>query len=95
MDTKNISLRDYFAAKAMQALISASANEYGDVEYADTVVAKSAYEMADVMLKARTINGIRVYAEKVPEGSNGIWSGYEAHTMFPIEQSNATLLLDE
>ena len=47
------------------------------------------------MLEAKLSKGISVYAEKVPEGSNGIWSGYEAHTMFPVEQSNAILLLDE
>ena len=49
----------------------------------------------NAQLKAKIAGGIRVYAEKVPEGSNGIWSGYEAHTMFPVEQSNAILLLDE
>lgn len=46
-------------------------------------------------LKAKIASGVRVYAEEVLAGSNGIWSGYEAHTMFPVEQSNATLLLDK
>ena len=52
-------------------------------------------EKENAELKAKIAGGVRVYAEKVPEGSNGIWAGYEAHTMFPVEQSNATLLLDE
>ena len=43
-----MSLRDYFAAKAMQAIISSS-NWTGDME--DTV--KDAYDFADLMLKAR------------------------------------------
>ena len=41
---ETISLRDYFAAKAMQALIH---KNYFDV------AAKEAYQMADAMLKAR------------------------------------------
>lgn len=39
-----MTLRDYFAAKAMQALVQGN---YFDV------TAKQAYEMADAMLKAR------------------------------------------
>ena len=42
--TEGISMRDYFAAKAMQALV--------DRHYFD-VTAKQAYMMADAMLKAR------------------------------------------
>ena len=41
---KDMTLRDYFAAKAMQALIH---KNYFDV------AAKEAYKMADAMLKAR------------------------------------------
>ena len=41
---KGMTLRDYFAAKAMQALIH---KNYFDV------AAKEAYQMADAMLKAR------------------------------------------
>lgn len=41
---KDMTLRDYFAAKAMQALIH---KNYFDV------AAKEAYQMADAMLKAR------------------------------------------
>lgn len=46
--TQGMTLRDYFAAKAMQAIISSS-NWTGDME--DTV--KDAYDFADLMLKAR------------------------------------------
>jgi hypothetical protein len=38
-------LRDYFAAKAMQAMV----NEYDDFN----MMSKYAYEMADAMMKAR------------------------------------------
>lgn len=41
-------LRDYFAAKAMQGLISC-----GDEPFLISDMAESAYEMADAMLKAR------------------------------------------
>ena len=41
---EGMTLRDYFAAKAMQALVQAN--------YFDTT-AKMAYEMADAMLEAR------------------------------------------
>jgi hypothetical protein len=44
-----MTLRDYFAAKAMQALIW---NQDVDLESKDDV-AEVAYEYADVMLKAR------------------------------------------
>lgn len=40
-----MTLRDYFAAKAMQ-------NYIGD-DYTPDAIAKAAYEMADAMLKAR------------------------------------------
>jgi hypothetical protein len=47
-----MTLRDYFAAKAMQAFISGwiSRSDYPET---DMVVAEHAYSMADVMLKAR------------------------------------------
>jgi hypothetical protein len=48
-----MTLRDYFAAKAMQGLIAGSGDANGDVEYGDAAVAKSAYAMADAMLHAR------------------------------------------
>jgi len=47
-----MSLRDYFAAKAMQAFISGWINLQIYPE-ADIYVAEHAYRMADAMLKAR------------------------------------------
>jgi hypothetical protein len=44
-----ISIRDYFAAKAMQAIVS---KEVSHVSWVDEY-AKNAYKMADAMLKAR------------------------------------------
>ena len=45
---QGMTLRDYFAAKAMQAILSNP--EYGDD---DTSLAGAAYYVADAMLKAR------------------------------------------
>lgn len=45
-----LSLRDYFAAKAMQAII---AGEGATGQYHEDSVAESAYEMADAMLQGR------------------------------------------
>jgi hypothetical protein len=42
-----MSIRDYFAAKAMQSFLTADGTTYFDNR------AKAAYEMADTMLKAR------------------------------------------
>ena len=47
-----MTLRDYFAAKAMQPLITASVTEPGCVGSADNI-SKCAYQFADAMLKAR------------------------------------------
>jgi hypothetical protein len=47
-----LTIRDYLAAKAMQALISASGVN-GSVDYEDGRVAKNAYLMADAMLVER------------------------------------------
>jgi uncharacterized membrane protein YebE (DUF533 family) len=47
-----ISLRDYFAGKALTGLLLG--NDYGRELAADT--AKGAYEYADAMLAARTLN---------------------------------------
>lgn len=46
---KGMSLRDYFAAKAMQTILPFYANSSGDLQD----VADKAYAMADLMLKAR------------------------------------------
>ena len=48
-DDKGMSLRDYFAAKAMQSIKETSRN----TPYED--IAKCAYQMADEMLKARDL----------------------------------------
>ena len=48
MHIAGMTLRDYFAAKAMQAILSNP--EYGDD---DTSLAGAAYYVADAMLKAR------------------------------------------
>ena len=47
-DWHGMSLRDYFAAKAMQALI------HVQVKTAQQMTAETAYQWADAMLKART-----------------------------------------
>jgi len=47
-----MTLRDYFAAKAMQVLTTKLAST-GDMHVFDDAVAESAYAMADAMLKAR------------------------------------------
>lgn len=49
---EGLTLRDYFAARAMQGLISA-AGYRGQVNYVEAVLADSAYLMADAMLAAR------------------------------------------
>lgn len=43
--SEGMTLRDYFAAKAMQPMV----NEYDDFN----LMARTAYDMADAMLKAR------------------------------------------
>ena len=51
-----MTLRDYFAAKAMQALLNAwvvKAEGDGDWGAGDAVLARGAYEIADAMLEAR------------------------------------------
>jgi hypothetical protein len=47
-----MTLRDYFAAKAMQSLITASVTEPGCVGSTDNI-SEYAYQFADAMLKAR------------------------------------------
>jgi hypothetical protein len=59
--TYGLTMRDYFAAKAMARLINGPAAQnicdrdprYDETNFAD-VVAVNAYEFADAMLKART-----------------------------------------
>jgi hypothetical protein len=49
MINMGMSLRDYFAARAMQGIVSKEASHVSWVEE----YAKNAYKMADAMLKAR------------------------------------------
>lgn len=49
MHLSGMTLRDYFAAKAMSALIS----EVADWKYMTHEIAQFAYKQADAMLKAR------------------------------------------
>lgn len=53
-DNEGMALRDYFAAKAMQALIAAKINDFrgGSAEF-DETIARWSYESADAMLKVR------------------------------------------
>jgi hypothetical protein len=52
--TQGMSLRDYFAAKAMQAMLSGHFAKYGHEDYwPRPEIAAEAYEMADAMLAAR------------------------------------------
>lgn len=49
-----MTLRDYFAAKAMQGFVSCSPQLLMSIEQSfDATVSKWAYEMADAMLKER------------------------------------------
>ena len=48
-----MSLRDYFAAKAMQAFIAGISNVGGVIPCNDERVSERAYNIADAMLKAR------------------------------------------
>jgi hypothetical protein len=49
-DDKGMTLRDYFAAKAMQGLFS---HKPWNIVYTPEDLAKESYQMADAMLKAR------------------------------------------
>jgi hypothetical protein len=48
-----MSLRDYFAAKAMQGLFASNAEHDHEDEHIFDAVAEAAYKQADAMLKAR------------------------------------------
>ena len=49
--TMGMSLRDYFAAQAMQGMISNN-SDYGSYEK----IAQTSYRMADIMIKIKDIN---------------------------------------
>ena len=48
-----MSLRDYFAAAAMQGIVAGCGNAMGQVSYDDTTLTRNAYILADKMLEAR------------------------------------------
>jgi hypothetical protein len=56
---EGMELRDYFAAKAVQAIYSVYAQEASnqgwEIDWPERI-AKSSYQMADAMMKAREIN---------------------------------------
>lgn len=49
-----MTLRDAFAAKAMNGMLSANGDSDGHLEFEPPTVAKNAYRMADAMLAARS-----------------------------------------
>jgi hypothetical protein len=51
-DSQGMTLRDYFAAKALQGFLHYSATK-GIYTPPDNELAKSSYDLADAMLKAR------------------------------------------
>lgn len=51
--TMGMTLRDYFAAKAMQSLVAASISDGGCVKCNDKFIAPLAYDIADEMMEAR------------------------------------------
>lgn len=51
--TMGMTLRDYFAAKAMQGMLAANGDSNGYLEYEEKTVAANAYRLADAMLKSR------------------------------------------
>jgi len=53
MNREDMTLRDYFAAKAMQGWLSTYGDDQGIDEIYEESVAEFAYVMADAMMKAR------------------------------------------
>ncbi|HGN0719328.1 TPA: hypothetical protein ACKRNA_001182 [Proteus mirabilis] len=51
--TAGMTLRDYFAAKAMQGMLSNEQCKPFDMSFSEEYHANCAYRMADAMLKAR------------------------------------------
>ena len=50
---QGMTLRDYFAAKAMQGILAGSGEEDGMVRYDAQALAEQVYVMANAMLEAR------------------------------------------
>ena len=53
IDHQGMDLRDYFAAKAMQAIIGKSDDASLDIEEIDNWIGTYAYVVADAMMEAR------------------------------------------
>ncbi len=51
-DSTGMDLRDYFAAKAMQAHVTAFTNKYPDLKQSQEL-ANESYKLADIMMKVR------------------------------------------
>jgi hypothetical protein len=52
-DDLGMDLRDYFAAKAMQAIITRCDEKSSEIEHIDTWIGSYAYTVANAMMKAR------------------------------------------
>jgi len=52
-EQRGMTLRDYFAAKAMQGMLSASEN-YQTINYQTIELAKYAFDVADAMIQERS-----------------------------------------
>lgn len=50
-----VTVRDYFAAKAMQALVQTPMCEWPEIEPVSPSISTTAYRIADEMLKARAL----------------------------------------
>ena len=61
---QGMTLRDYFAAKAMQGIVS-STGDFLDARYSSPeTIANAAYHMADAMLKARELAMLKAREQK-------------------------------
>ena len=52
-DCSGMDLRDYFAAKAMQAIITRCDEGSSEIEHIDSWIGSYAYTVADAMMEAR------------------------------------------
>ena len=52
-DDLGMNLRDYFAAKAMQAIITRCDEKSSEIEHIDSWIGSYAYVVADAMMEAR------------------------------------------
>ena len=56
IDHQGMDLRDYFAAKAMQAIITRADDKSSEIDEAVMWVGYYSYQIADAMMKARETN---------------------------------------